>query len=128
MSETITLMGLFDDDKATAAALDEMYDLGVNDDQITVISSIPYPEQALGRPMFQSDVFSLGLVIYQLFSGQLPEWPHKWPPPGYPRIRSKLRPKVLWWLKKAMELRPQERFRNAVAMENAFEKIRIKVR
>ena len=49
MSETITLMGLFEDDKATAAALDEMYDLGVNDDQITVISSIPYPEQALGR-------------------------------------------------------------------------------
>lgn len=86
------------------------------------------PEQALGRPMFQSDVFSLGLVIYQLFSGQLPEWPHKWPPPGYPRIRSKLRPKVLWWLKKAMELRPQERFRNAVSMENAFEKIRIKER
>ena len=31
------------------------------------------PEQALGRPMFQSDVFALGLVIYQLFSSQLPE-------------------------------------------------------
>nr|MDJ0928826.1 serine/threonine-protein kinase [Gammaproteobacteria bacterium] len=45
------------------------------------------PEQALGRPMFQSDVFSLGLVIYQLFSGYLPEWPFKWPPPNYARIR-----------------------------------------
>jgi len=86
------------------------------------------PEQALGRPMFQSDVFSLGLVIYQLFSGQLPEWPHEWPPPGYARIRSKLRPKMLSWLRKAMQLRPQERYRNAVAMEKAFEKIRIKVR
>ena len=49
MSETVTLMGLFDDDKATAAVLDDIYDLGVKDDQITVISSIPYPEQALGR-------------------------------------------------------------------------------
>ena len=33
------------------------------------------PEQAMGRPKFQSDVFSLGLVLYSLFSGKLPEWP-----------------------------------------------------
>jgi hypothetical protein len=49
MAETITLMGLFEDDMATAAALDAIYDLDVADEQITVISSIPYPEQALGR-------------------------------------------------------------------------------
>ncbi len=49
MTKTINLMGLFDDDKATSAALDDIYELGVRDDQITVISSIPYPEQALGR-------------------------------------------------------------------------------
>jgi len=81
------------------------------------------PEQALGRPMFQSDVFSLGLVIYELFSGQLPEWPYKWPPPGYARIRSKLSPKVLRWLRKAIEFKPQDRYRNAVAMQRAFEDI-----
>ncbi|HNP65715.1 MAG TPA: serine/threonine-protein kinase, partial [Woeseiaceae bacterium] len=33
------------------------------------------PEQAMGRPKFQSDVFSLGLVVYRLLSGRLPEWP-----------------------------------------------------
>jgi serine/threonine protein kinase len=84
------------------------------------------PEQALGRPMFQSDVFALGLVIYQLFSGQLPEWPYKWPPPGYSRIRAKLRPKMMTWLRKSLELRPQDRYRTAVAMENAFHKIHLK--
>lgn len=81
------------------------------------------PEQALGRPMFQSDVFSLGLVIYQLFAGKLPEWPYKWPPPGYARIRAKLRPQPLAWLRKSMEFRPQDRYRNAVAMEKAYDKI-----
>lgn len=84
------------------------------------------PEQALGRPMFQSDVFALGLVIYQMFSGQLPEWPHTWPAPGYARIRSKLKPKVLAWLRKAIEFRPQDRYKNAVTMERAFNKIHVK--
>ena len=41
------------------------------------------PEQAMGRPSFRSDVFALGLVLYQMFSGQLPEYPFAWPPPGY---------------------------------------------
>lgn len=85
------------------------------------------PEQALGRPMFQSDVFALGLVIYEMFSGKLPEWPHKWPPPGYPRIRSKLKPKMLSWLRKAIEFRPQDRYKNAVTMERAFNKIHAKM-
>ncbi len=84
------------------------------------------PEQALGRPMYQSDVFSLGLVIYQLFSGSLPEWPYKWPPQGHARIRSKLRPKVLAWLRKSLSYKPQDRFRNAVTMLKAYDEIPIK--
>jgi len=85
------------------------------------------PEQALGRPMFQSDVFALGLVIYQMFSGTLPEWPHKWPPPGHVRIRGKLRPKMMTWLRTAMEFKPQDRYKNAVTMERAFNKIHAKL-
>jgi serine/threonine-protein kinase len=61
-----------------------------------------------------------------MFSGQLPDWPFKWPPPGYPRIRGKLRPKTLAWLRKAMEFKPQDRFRSAVTMQKAFEKIHAK--
>jgi len=85
------------------------------------------PEQALGRPMFQSDVFALGLVIYQLFSGQLPEFPYQWPMPGYARIRSKLRRRTIAWLRKSLEFRHQDRYRNAVAMETAFKNIRLKL-
>jgi serine/threonine-protein kinase len=77
--------------------------------------------------MFQSDVFALGLVLYQLFSGQLPEWPFKWPPPGYSRIRGKLRPKMLTWLRKSMEFKPHDRYKNAVTMERAFNKIHLKL-
>jgi len=85
------------------------------------------PEQALGRPMFQSDVLALGLVIYEMFSGELPEWPYKWPPPGYARIRGKLRPKMLAWLRTALEFKPQDRFKNAVTMERALDKIHLKL-
>ena len=81
------------------------------------------PEQAVGHPMFQSDVFSLSLLIYQLFSGKLPEWPYSWPPAGIDKVRRKLRPKTRHWLRKGMAMRPQDRYRNAVAMENAFHKI-----
>ncbi|MGI9341806.1 MAG: serine/threonine-protein kinase [Gammaproteobacteria bacterium] len=85
------------------------------------------PEQALGRPMFQSDVFALGLVIYQMFSGKLPEWPHDWPPPGYARIRSKLKPRMRAWLHTALEFKPQSRYKNAVTMERAFNTIHAKL-
>jgi len=85
------------------------------------------PEQALGRPMFQSDVFALSLVIYQMFSGRLPEWPYKWPPPGHDRVRKKLKPKVRAWLRKSLEFRPRDRYRNAVTMERQFKQIRAKL-
>lgn len=85
------------------------------------------PEQALGRPMFQSDVFALGLVIYQLFSNKLPSYPYEWPPTGYDRIRSKLRRKTITWLRKSLEFRHQDRFRDAVLMEKEFQNIRLKL-
>ena len=82
------------------------------------------PEQALGRPMFQSDVFSLGLVIYQLFSGQLPGWPYTWPPQGYQRLRAKVKPPMVGWLRRALEFRPQDRFANAQSMQREFRRVR----
>jgi serine/threonine-protein kinase len=78
------------------------------------------PEQAVGRPMFQSDVFSLGLVIYELLSGYLPEWPYGWPPEEIRRVREKLSPPQLEWLRRAIEVRPEKRFKNATVMYNEF--------
>ena len=82
------------------------------------------PEQAVGRPRFQSDVFSLGLVIYELLSGDLPEWPYEWPPPGIKRVREKLRPKLVEWLHRAIQVRPENRFKNAATMYREFKRLR----
>ncbi len=82
------------------------------------------PEQAVGRPKFQSDVFSLGLVIYELLSGYLPEWPYDWPPLRIERVRSKLKPSLVEWLRRAIQVRPEKRFKNAVAMYREFKRLR----
>jgi serine/threonine-protein kinase len=82
------------------------------------------PEQAVGRPMFQSDVFSLGLVLYELFSGYLPEWPYAWPPQNIERVREKLKPKLVEWLRRAIEVRPEKRYKNAAVMYKEFKRLR----
>jgi serine/threonine-protein kinase len=82
------------------------------------------PEQAVGRPKFQSDVFSLGLVIYELLSGYLPEWPYDWPPRRIKRVRAKLKPKLVDWLRRAIQVRPEKRFKNAVTMYREFKRLR----
>ena len=82
------------------------------------------PEQALGRPKFQSDVFSLGLVIYELLSGYLPEWPYDWPPPEIRRVREKLNSRLVDWLRRAIQVRPEGRFKSAVTMYREFKRLR----
>ena len=81
------------------------------------------PEQAMGRPKFQSDVFSLGLVLYRLLSGKLPEWPFNWPMVGHERLAAKVRPELVEMLKKAIQLDPANRYRDAVQMMSEFEQL-----
>ncbi len=81
------------------------------------------PEQAMGRPMLQSDVFSTGLVIYRMFAGALPRWPYEWPPEGHSRLRQKLSPRMVALLRRAIDMRPENRFRDAIEMNNAFGRI-----
>jgi serine/threonine-protein kinase len=82
------------------------------------------PEQAMGRPTFRSDVFSLGLVLYRIFAGELPTYPFEAPLPGAVRAKRILSPDYLALIRKAIEPNPTKRFRDAVAMLNAMNQIR----
>jgi serine/threonine-protein kinase len=86
------------------------------------------PEQAMGRPKFQSDVFSAGLVLYRLFSGTLPEWPFKWPLAGNEKLEARVRPELAEILRRAIQLDPGDRYRNAIEMHEAFEKLQSRAR
>jgi serine/threonine-protein kinase len=86
------------------------------------------PEQAMGRPKFQSDVFSVGLVLYRLFSGKLPGWPYKWPMIGNDKLQARIRPELSQMLRKAIQLDPADRYRNAIEMYAAFEKLHSRAR
>ena len=81
------------------------------------------PEQAMGKPTFRSDVFSLGLVIYRMFAGDVPEYPFD-SLPGFNRLRKGMSRDFLAIIKKAIDPMPSRRFRDAVAMHNAVSKIR----
>lgn len=78
------------------------------------------PEQAMGKPSRRSDVFSLGLVIYRMLSGQLPEWPFDWPPVGHRKLRRKVGDPVVEVLARAISLEPRRRFADAGKMLTAF--------
>ena len=82
------------------------------------------PEQAVGRLMFQSDVFSMGLILYRVFAGILPEWPYAWPPKGYSKLKRTLHPRLIALIKKSIKLNPKERFNNAIEMNDEFVKAR----
>ncbi|MDA1000946.1 MAG: serine/threonine-protein kinase [bacterium] len=78
------------------------------------------PEQAYGRPGFSSDVFSVGLILYRLLSGQLPNWPFAWPYPGLENLSRKVPPAMISVIKKATAFHPRSRYFNATRMLTAY--------
>lgn len=78
------------------------------------------PEHALGKPTLRSDVFALGLVIWQMLSGEVPEWPFDWPPSGVERVRRRVHPAVLAWLEKALQVDQRRRYADAERMQAVF--------
>lgn len=82
------------------------------------------PEQAMGRPSTKSDVFSLGLIMYRLFTGQLPTWPFEWPMKGHAALRRRAHPDLLKVIRKAMNVRPNMRYRDADEMLSALQRVK----
>ncbi len=79
------------------------------------------PEQAMGKPRFASDVFSLGLVFHKMFAGVLPEYPFDWPSPGYERLVSRSNEAFAEVIREAIDPDPRRRFRDAGAMLEAVQ-------
>jgi serine/threonine-protein kinase len=82
------------------------------------------PEHAMGRPSYRSDVFSLGLVLWRLFSGKLPEWPFTFPLDGADRLKRAYSPEFIAVLERALLLDHKKRFANAMSFQNAFLRVK----
>ena len=82
------------------------------------------PEQALGKPSLRSDVFSLGLVLYRMFSGRLPEWPYEWPLPGLARIKERVHPDFIAFVHRAVQIDERKRYKDAIQMLARFRRTR----
>jgi len=81
------------------------------------------PEQAMGKPSFRSDVFSMGLLIYRMFAGELPGWPFDWPLPGAERLRRTVSRDFISFLRRSIEIRERKRFRDGAQMQKAFQEV-----
>lgn len=82
------------------------------------------PEQAMGKPSFRSDVFSIGLILWRLLSGQWPEWPFEWPANGYAKLRGRIHPEFIDFMRRAIEINPRHRYRDAQQMLATFLKLK----
>ncbi|MCD0458991.1 serine/threonine-protein kinase [Roseiconus lacunae] len=84
------------------------------------------PEQAMGKPSRRSDVFSIGLIIYRMFSGKWPEYPFEWPLPNAATLRRRVHRDAIDIIRKSLQVSPRERYADAGKMAQAWEKSRLK--
>jgi len=61
MSESITLLAMFEDIEPASEGIDKLHELGLDDDDMNVISGIPIKNTILGRPSAITYVSRIGM-------------------------------------------------------------------
>jgi len=79
------------------------------------------PEQAYGKATPASDVFSWGLVAYELLAGALPSWPFEWPLVRSERFRKRVPAPYRPVIRTAIAFNPGGRYPDAGALLEALE-------
>ena len=71
MSESITLLAMFEDIEPASEGVEKLHELGLNDDEMNVISGIPVKNTILGRPAAITYVSRIGFfgAIMGMFLG-----------------------------------------------------------
>jgi serine/threonine-protein kinase len=113
---------IFDDDRAALS------DFGVScfakpvGNTYSEVGTLGYlaPEQAYGRPGFGSDVFSLGLIAFELLTGKLLRWPFEWSDGDYAAVAAKVPEKTIAVIHKAVQFQPARRYPDAGAFHQAL--------
>ncbi|MFQ5732332.1 MAG: serine/threonine-protein kinase [Planctomycetaceae bacterium] len=85
------------------------------------------PEQAMGRPTFRSDVFSVGLILYRMLAGRWPEYPFDWPPPGIAKLRRRATADFVDFLARSIDPNARYRYKDAARMQAVFKPLKPKV-
>jgi Protein of unknown function (DUF3341) len=62
MSENLTLLALFQDVDPAANGIEQLHELGIDDNQISVLSGIPLKAEILGRPTPKTNVPRIGML------------------------------------------------------------------
>lgn len=85
------------------------------------------PEQAMGKPSARSDVFSIGLIAYRMFSGHWPEYPFDWPIPGHEKLRRTCHRDFIALIRRSISVKPRQRYRNATHLAAELKRIRPRI-
>ncbi len=62
MADSMTLLALFEDIDPAANGIEKLRELGVSDDEMNVISGVPFPGRVLGRPSAVTNVSKIALA------------------------------------------------------------------
>jgi len=62
MSEVMTVLALFEEIDPAAEAVEKLREMGLHDDQISVISGVPISNRILGRPKVNTNVSRIGMA------------------------------------------------------------------